>query len=91
MGETLPVFCFVLFCFCGLNAPFNDSRRLIDKFGRGFASSSCGIADSMIWVHLVNERHLPACFPGIFSLNEDKSSFCTGDRTLCEFSPLCYF
>ena len=33
MGEALPVFCFVLFCFRGLNAPFNDSRRLIDKFG----------------------------------------------------------
>ena len=47
--------CFVLFCFCGLTAPFNDSRRLIDKFGRGFASLSCGIADSMIWVHLANE------------------------------------
>ena len=46
---------FVLFCFCGLNALFNDSRRLIDKFGRGFASLSCGIADSMSWVHLANE------------------------------------
>ena len=45
----------VLFCFCGLNAPFNDSRWLIDKFGRGFASLSCGIADSMIWMHLANE------------------------------------
>jgi len=55
VGETLPVLCFVLFCFCGLNALFNDSRRLIDKFGRGFASLSCGIADSMSWVHLANE------------------------------------
>ena len=48
-------FASLLFCFCGLSAPFNDSRRLIDKFGRGFASLSCGIADSMIWVHFAYE------------------------------------
>ena len=52
--QSFILFCFVLFLWLECS-PFNDSRRLIDKFGRGFASLSCGLADSMIWVHLADE------------------------------------
>ena len=42
--RLLPAFC-CLFCFLCWSALFNDSRQLIDKCWRNFASLFCTIAD----------------------------------------------
>ena len=42
--DFLPAFC-CLFCFLCWSVLFNDSRQLIDKCWRNFASLFCSIAD----------------------------------------------